>query len=251
MLLAYPTFLPRPADRGRRYPSRLAADGQLKGVRRSRVHPPDLQGGNALDGLDEIRGEFLDVGRMKPDDPQIQHLRPAHGVPRRSGRPRGRGPGDVTAIIATAVAPATLPAATATPTIRSIVLQAIALSPSRRVTITGQYSGRNLLGDVPDAARPRAATTSCCGRRMPPSGSRTCVRRSRTRTVRNSSWALDFAGSIRGAGCRLKGTIQQGRGLLWLDGRSRHADPSRKPPTQPVATEDEAGPRARGGRRPP
>ena len=27
--------------------------------------------GNAPDGLDEIRGEFWDIGRMKPDDPRL------------------------------------------------------------------------------------------------------------------------------------------------------------------------------------
>src|SRR5471030_3018166 len=27
--------------------------------------------GNAPEGLDEVRGEFVDVGRMKPDDPRL------------------------------------------------------------------------------------------------------------------------------------------------------------------------------------
>ena len=27
--------------------------------------------GSAADGLDEIRGEFLDIGRMKPDEPRL------------------------------------------------------------------------------------------------------------------------------------------------------------------------------------
>jgi hypothetical protein len=53
----------------------------------------------------------------------------------------------VTAIIASAITPAAVPPA---PTIRAIVL-----NPARyldqKVTITGQYSGRNLLGDQPDA----------------------------------------------------------------------------------------------------
>ena len=56
--------------------------------------------------------------------------------------------GEVTAIVATAVAPPRTPAAT--PSIRAIVL-----NPSRyldqKVTVTGQFDGRNLLGDLPDA----------------------------------------------------------------------------------------------------
>jgi len=27
--------------------------------------------GNAPDGLDEVRGQFWDIGRMKPDDPRL------------------------------------------------------------------------------------------------------------------------------------------------------------------------------------
>src|SRR5262249_61695441 len=56
-------------------------------------------------------------------------------------------PGEVTAIIATNASQAQLPVA---PSIRSIVL-----FPSRyldqRVTVTGQFTGRNLFGDLPDA----------------------------------------------------------------------------------------------------
>src|SRR4051812_14103467 len=30
-----------------------------------------FKGGSAPDGLDEIRGEFWDIGRMKPDEPRL------------------------------------------------------------------------------------------------------------------------------------------------------------------------------------
>jgi Bacterial Ig-like domain len=102
--------------------------------------------GSAPDGLDEIRGEFWDIGRMKPDEPQLASydLRRTFGVDPNGAWPR---PGEVTAIVATNIAQAVLPAA---PTIRALVLH-----PSRyvdqKVTITGQFSGRNLFGDLPDA----------------------------------------------------------------------------------------------------
>jgi Bacterial Ig-like domain len=102
--------------------------------------------GSAPDGLDEIRGEFWDIGRMKPDEPQLASydLLRTFGVDPNGAWPR---PGEVTAIIATNISQAVLPAA---PSIRSIVLH-----PSRyldqKVTITGQFSGRNLFGDLPDA----------------------------------------------------------------------------------------------------
>jgi len=107
---------------------------------------PVLFKGSAPDGLDEIRGEFLDVGRMKPDEPQLASydLLRTFGIDPNGPWPR---PGDVTAIIASNITQAVLPTA---PSIRSIVLH-----PSRfvdqKVTITGQFGGRNLFGDLPDA----------------------------------------------------------------------------------------------------
>src|SRR5262249_39288845 len=105
-----------------------------------------FKGGNAPDGLDEIRGEYWDLGRMKPDDPRLSafDLRAMFKFDPDGAWPR---PGDVTAIVATAVSPA--PAAPQ-PAVRAIVLNANGFL-DEKVGITGQYSGRNLLGDLPDA----------------------------------------------------------------------------------------------------
>ena len=105
-----------------------------------------FKGGNAPDGLDEVRGEFWDIGRMKPDDIRLSayDLRQTFKMDPDAAWPR---PGEVTAIIATAVAPAVVPTQAS--------VRAIALYPTRyvdqKVTITGQFSGRNLLGEMPDA----------------------------------------------------------------------------------------------------
>jgi hypothetical protein len=102
--------------------------------------------GTAPDGLDEIRGEFWDLGRMKPDEPKLAgyDLRQTFGIDPDGAWPRQ---GEVLAVVATAVTAATPPPA---PSIRSIVLH-----PSRyldqQVTVVGQFSGRNLLGDLPAA----------------------------------------------------------------------------------------------------
>jgi hypothetical protein len=102
--------------------------------------------GDAPDGLDEIRGEFWDLGRMKPDDPRLANvdLRATFHLDPEGSWPRS---GEVTAIMASSVQP-TSPAQSAT--VRSIVL-----NPSRyldqKVTVSGQFAGRNLLGDLPDA----------------------------------------------------------------------------------------------------
>ena len=59
--------------------------------------------GSAPDGADEIRGEFWDLGRMKADDPQLAsyNLLETFGIDPNGAWPR---PGEVTAIIATAIA---------------------------------------------------------------------------------------------------------------------------------------------------
>src|SRR5262245_49004761 len=102
--------------------------------------------GNIPDGLAEVRGEFWDVGKLNADDPRLASydLKTTFQIEPEAGWPR---PGEVTAIVASAVEPVTPPPA---PSIRSIVL-----FPERyldqKVTLTGQFAGRNLLGDLPDA----------------------------------------------------------------------------------------------------
>ena len=166
--------------------------------------------GNAPDGLDEVRGEFWDIGRMKPDDPRLStmDLRATFKFDPDAPWPR---PGEVTAIVATAVAstPAAPPAS-----IRTIVLQ-----PSRfidqKVSVTGQYSGRNLLGDVPDAPGKsrydfvlRSADAAIWVINMRP----------RMKDANGKDLELGLDARIdTGRWLSIRGTVQHGRGLLWLD----------------------------------
>ena len=48
--------------------------------------------GSAPDGLDEVRGEFWDLGRMKPDDPQLTGYDLRDDVSASIQTVRGRGP---------------------------------------------------------------------------------------------------------------------------------------------------------------
>jgi hypothetical protein len=189
--------------------------------------------GNAPDGEDEIRGEFWDIGRMKPDEPKLSgydlratfHFDPDGPWPR---------PGEVKAIVATAVTPAAQPSPGTTPAIRAVVL-----NPSRyleqKVTITGQYSGRNLMGDLPDAPNKsrydfvlRSADAAIWVSNMRP----------KIRDTNGKEFELALDSRIdSGRWLQVKGTIQQGRGLLWLDAEAGTLTVS-KPPTEPVATEE-------------
>ncbi len=92
----------------------------------------------------ELRGTFWDVGRLDPGDPRLTE----YDVPALSRRwfgtdwPRS---GDLLAVAADAVEPATRPMA---PSVR-----AVALEPGRyagqSVTIAGRFRGRNLFADLP------------------------------------------------------------------------------------------------------
>jgi len=189
-----------------------------------------FKGGNAPDGLDEIRGEYWDLGRMKPDDPRLStyDLRATFKVDPDGAWPR---PGEVTAIVATAVSPA--PAAPQ-PSIRAIVL-----NPNRflgeKVAITGQYSGRNLLGDLPDAPAKsrydfvlRSADSALWVINMRP--------KMKDANGRDIEFGLD-ARIDTGRWLSIRGTVQQGRGLLWIDAEAGSLALS-KPPTETVAEEE-------------
>jgi hypothetical protein len=186
--------------------------------------------GSAPDGLDELRGEFWDVGRMKPDDPRLSKtLKTAFRIDPEAAWPR---PGEMTAIVATGVAPASIPTA---PSIRSIVL-----SPSRyldqKVTISGQYEGRNLLGDLPDTpAKSRYDFV------LHSADAAIWVVNMRPRAKdqgRDVELSLD-ARIDTGRWLQVSGKIVRGRGLQWLD-----ADAGSlafvKPPTETDAEEEPA-----------
>jgi Big-like domain-containing protein len=182
--------------------------------------------GSVPDGPGEIRGEFWDLGRMKADDPRLTNLdlRATFGIDPDGAWPRT---GDVTAIVATAVGPAPgMPA----PSIRSIVLSPLRYL-NQRVTVTGQFSGRNLFGDLPDA----------------PARSRWDF------VIRSADAALWVSGARpKGKGFDLAldaridttrwlevtGVVHEGRGLQWLDVAAEGIQLA-KAPTEPAAPSEE------------
>jgi hypothetical protein len=194
--------------------------------------------GNAPDGLDEVRGEFWDIGRMKADDIRLTayDLRTTFKIDPDAPWPR---PGEVTAIIASAVAPATVPPA---PTIRAIVLHP-ARYLDQKVTITGQYSGRNLLGDVADAPAKsrydfvlRAADAALWVVNMRP--------RMKDANGKDIELALD-ARIDTSRWLTVRGTVRRARGLLLLDadaGGLTLAKPPTETPTEQEQIRVPAGP---------
>jgi Big-like domain-containing protein len=176
----------------------------------------------APEGLDEIRGEFWDLGRMNADDVRLTgyDLRATFKIDPEGPWPKA---GEVTAIVATAVTPATPPPA---PSIRAIVL-----NPTRyieqKITVTGQYSGRNLMGDLPDAPGKsrydfvlRAADAAIWVINMRPKG-------------KDFDLALD-ARIDTNRWLTLRGTVQHGRGLQWIDADAGSLALAKPPTETPV-----------------
>jgi hypothetical protein len=165
---------------------------------------------NVPDGLDEVRGDFWDLGRMKPDDVRLTNeMKAAFRIDPDAPWPR---PGEVTALVATGAT--AMPSTTTAPSIRSIVLQP-ARYADQKVTITGQYAGRNLLGDLPDApARSRyefvlrSADAAIWVENMRP--------RAKDQNGREVELGLD-ARIDTGRWLQVSGTVGQGRGLTWID----------------------------------
>jgi hypothetical protein len=186
--------------------------------------------GTAPDGLDEVRGEFWDLGRMKSDDIRLStyDLRQTFKIDPNAPWPR---PGEVTAIVATAVAPTTLPPQA---TIRGIVL-----NPSRyldqKVAITGQFSGRNLLGEMPDAPGKsrydfvlRSTDAAIWVANMRP----------RLKDTNGKDLELGLDARIdTGRWLSVRGTLQQVRGLLVLDAEAGSLSFA-KPPTETHTDEE-------------
>jgi hypothetical protein len=181
--------------------------------------------GSAREGLDEVRGELWDLGRFNADDPRLSgyDLKRTFKIDPEAPWPK---PGQVTAIVASAITEATQPSA---PSVRNIVL-----FPSRyvdqKVTLVGQFGGRNLLGDLPDAPGQsrydfvlRSADAAIWVTNLRPRG-------------KDFELAVD-ARIDTGRWLEVTGTLQQGRGLQWLDGQAgtiKTAQAPREPTDEPT-----------------
>jgi hypothetical protein len=180
--------------------------------------------GTPPDGLAEVRGEFWDVGRMNADDPRLttMDVRSTFGIDPEAPWPRA---GQVLAVVASAITSITPPG---TPSVRTMVL-----FPTRyreqKVTVVGQFAGRNLLGDLPDAPGRsrydfvlRSADAAVWVTNLRPRG-------------KDFELALD-ARIDTGRWLEVTGTLQQGRGLQWLDAETGSLKLAKAPSEQPEET---------------
>jgi len=95
-----------------------------------------------VDGPVELRAQLVDVGRLEPGDPRVSDYIQAD----RDGWPR---PGEELFLRALTVTPAQ---AQTSPSIRALALEPWKFE-GQTATLVGQFRGRNLFGDQPDAPK--------------------------------------------------------------------------------------------------
>jgi hypothetical protein len=168
--------------------------------------PLIFRGTSPADGPVELRATFWDVGRLQREDPRLQALGLKRLIPN-NGEGEWPRPGEVSALVVTDAS--ALKADLAPPTLRML-----ALAPEdyvgQRVTITGQFRGRNLYGDLPQSPgatkwdfvlHSGEASLWVTGQRP-----------------RGKGFNLDVDARVdTGHWLQVAGAVRQGRGLVWIE----------------------------------
>jgi hypothetical protein len=158
------------------------------------------------DGHVEIRGEFWDIGRLDRDDPRVDSLR-LRSVVETGDEDYWPRPGEVFALVVSDASPAA--PFGAVPTLREVVLEPERYT-GQKVSVTGQFRGRNLYGDLPQSPgvsswdfvlRSADAAVWATGQRP-----------------RGPGFDLDVgARSDTGHWLRVTGTVREGKGVVWIE----------------------------------
>ena len=168
------------------------------------------------EGKAEARGQFLDVGRMSQDDPRLIPFNLLDRI-RATYQDRWPKPGEELLLILSGTVPP--PAAT---NINEPPLRAVAMEPARfdgqRVAVVGQFRGRNLFGDLPEAPAQnrysfvlRSADAALWVMGVPPKG---------------KGFSFDPSKRIdSGRWVKVLGTVRSAKGLTWIDGTTMELAP--------------------------
>jgi Bacterial Ig-like domain len=168
--------------------------------------PLIFKGTSPPDGPVELRATFWDVGRLQREDPRIQTAGLNTLLPK-GGEGDWPRPGEVMALVVTDAT--SVKADSGTPSLRSL-----GLSPEeyvgKRLTLTGQFRGRNLYGDLPQAPglsqwdfvlKTADAAVWVTGQRP-----------------RGKGFNLNVDARVdTGHWLEVTGTVREGRGLVWME----------------------------------
>ena len=186
----------------------------------------------APEGRVEARGQLLDIGRMSQDDPRLIPFNLLDRV--RSAYPdRWPRPGEELVLVVSGTVP-TPPATDITrPPLRSVAMEPEKFV-GRRVTVIGQFRGRNLFGDLPESPVNdkwtfviRSADTAVWVSGVQPKG---------------KTFNLDATKRLdAGRWVEIAGTVRSAKGLTWIEGASIELA---KAPSETATTVDVAPPPA-------
>lgn len=190
--------------------------GEIKGnEERATITDNELSlrvgGRDIREGHVEARGLLLDIGRMPQDDPRLitynllDRMRAAY-------QDRWPKPGEELFLILGSTTPPPAAASATTPPLRAVAMEP-ARFDNQRITITGQFRGLNLFGDLPDAPTQnrvafviRSGDAAVWIMGLPPKG---------------KTFSLDPSKRIdTGRWVKVQGTVHSAKGLTWLDGTS-------------------------------
>lgn len=159
----------------------------------------------------EVRGQVLDIGRIAQDDPRLIPFnlldRTRQAYPERWPRP-----GEEVVLMVSSVGEPPPAASVDAPPLRTV-----AMDPTRfagqRITLVGQFRGRNLFGDLPEAPISnkweyviRSADAAVWVMGLEPKG---------------KSFTFDVSKRIdSGRWVKIGGTVRTAKGLAWLEGTS-------------------------------
>jgi Bacterial Ig-like domain len=171
----------------------------------------------------EARGQMLDIGRMSQDDPRLIPFNLLERI-RVAYQDRWPKPGEELVLILGGSGPVPSAINATTPPLR-----AVAMEPARfdgqKITVVGQFRGRNLYGDLPEA---------------PAKGKYEFVMRSGDAALwvigvqpKGKGFNFDPAKRIdTGRWVRVAGTVRTARGLTWLEGTSIDLAPTPEESTE-------------------
>ena len=178
------------------------------------------------EGKVEARGQLLDIGRMSQDDPRLIPFNLLERV-RTSYQDRWPKPGEELMLLLGGTAAPPVATDVTAPPVRALVME-----PGRfdgqRVSVVGQFRGRNLFGDLPEA---------------PVQNRFQFVMRSGDAAL----WVMGLAPKGRtfnfdpskridsGRWVKVQGTVHTAKGLTWIEGTSIELAPEPQETTTEVA----------------
>jgi hypothetical protein len=162
--------------------------------------------GKTPEGTVEVRGQFWDVGRFDPADPQVAGVDLPGWVTARVGD-RWPAQGEMPVLNVASVAAPTPPSST--PTVRQLSLDPLRYDGGK-VTVAGQFGGRNLYGDLPQS--PRVARFEFVLRAAGGAVWVTGIE------PRGRGWRLNVDARVdTGQWLQVTGTVKTGNGLVWVE----------------------------------